>query len=198
MARILHLREILRSEGGSALVEFAVALPILVVFVVGIFDFGGAFNEKQKIAQAAQAGAIAAAAQPTSDIDSTNANPTSLQPVVNAVFNSLTGSGVFASGACTPPGTVTQPGNALTWSYKITGCNPAYSTDPLIITINRGWACSTGAACSSAPPVSIGSTVSVQYTYHWRFNSVIQLIIPGATYATTTNLLETATVHNQT
>jgi Flp pilus assembly protein TadG len=197
MATIQTVRAALRREEGSALLEFAIALPILVVFVVGIFDFGGAFNQKQKIAQAAQAGAIAAAAQPTSDIDSTNGNPTSLQPVVNTVFNSLTGSGIIASGACTPPGTVTQPGSALTWSYKITGCNPAYSTDPLIITINRGWVCS-GTPCSTAPPYSIGSTVTVQYTYHWRFNSVIQLVVPGAHYATTTNLQEVATVHNQT
>jgi len=197
MARFATIRALLRDDAGSALLEFAIALPILVVFIVGIYDFGGAFNEKQKIEQAAQEGAIVAAAQPTSDIDSTNTNPTSLQPVVNTVFNSLTGSGVIASGACTPSGTVPTV-SGLQWTYTISGCDAAYSHDNLIITINRGWACSSGAACSSAPPVSIGSTVSVQYTYHWRFNSVIQLIIPGANYATTTNLLEAATVHNQT
>jgi len=196
MAGLSRFRASLRRDEGSALVEFAISLPILVVFIVGIYDFGGAFNEKQKIEQAAQEGAIVAAAQPTSDIDTTNTNPASLQPVVNTVFNSLTGSGIIASGACTPSGVVPTV-SGLQWTYKITGCNAAHLSDNLFITINRGWACSSGAPCSTAPPVSIGSTVTVQYIYHWRFNSVIQLVVPGATYATTTNLQEAATVHNQ-
>src|SRR5450755_3143018 len=51
---------LLKDVRGSALVEFAITLPLLVVFVVGIYDFSGAFNQKQKIAQAAQEGAIVA------------------------------------------------------------------------------------------------------------------------------------------
>ena len=57
-----------RDEQGAALLEFAISLPLLVVFIVGIFDFSGAFNQKQKIEQAAQEGAIIAGAQPMSDI----------------------------------------------------------------------------------------------------------------------------------
>src|ERR1039457_7064592 len=82
----------LRQAEGSAILEFAIALPLLVVFVVGIYDFGGAFNEKQKIEQAAQEAAIIAAAQPTSDLQPAagkTANPDSLMPVVTAVVNSL-------------------------------------------------------------------------------------------------------------
>ena len=75
-ARLLAKREkwntppvsLLRDEQGSALLEFAITLPLLVVFVVGIYDFSGAFNQKQKIEQAAQEGAIIAGAQPMSDI----------------------------------------------------------------------------------------------------------------------------------
>src|ERR1700736_561277 len=106
--RILHRRTVgpLRETRGAALLEFAITLPLLVVFVVGIFDFSGAFNQKQKIEQAAQEGAIIAGAQPMSDIASSNTNPDSLQPVVTAVFNSLVGSGVLAKGTCIPPGTV--------------------------------------------------------------------------------------------
>src|SRR5271157_2048228 len=89
------LVNLLGEEQGSALLEFALVLPLLVVFVVGIYDFSGAFNQKQKVAQAAQQGAITAAAQPTSDIDTSNANPDSLQPVVTIIFNSLAGSGVL-------------------------------------------------------------------------------------------------------
>src|ERR1700681_2614330 len=94
--RILHRRTVglLRETQGAALLEFAISLPLLVAFVVGIYDFSGAFNQKQKIEQAAQEGAIIAGAQPTSDIASATA-PASLQPVVAAIFNSLAGSGVL-------------------------------------------------------------------------------------------------------
>jgi len=188
--QILHLRTVslLREVQGAALLEFAISLPLLVVFVVGIFDFSGAFNQKQKIEQAAQEGAIIAGAQPMSDIASSDANPTSLQAVSTAVFNSLTGSGVLANGACSPPGAASGP-VGLTWTYKISGCDSA--GDVLVITINRGWVAGSGT------PMPVGTVVTVAYPYHWRFNSVIQLLIPGASYAATTQVTESATVHNQ-
>src|ERR1017187_2433426 len=94
---------LLREVQGAALLEFAIVLPLLVVFTVGIFDFSGAFNQRQKIEQAAQQGAIIAGAQPMSDIATTNTDPVSLHPVAAAVFNSLVGSGVLpAATSCTP------------------------------------------------------------------------------------------------
>jgi len=39
----------LRSEQGQTLVEFALVLPILLVLVIGIFDFGSAFNSKNDL-----------------------------------------------------------------------------------------------------------------------------------------------------
>jgi len=178
---------------GSALVEFAISIPLLVVFVVGIFDFSGAFNQKQKIAQAAQEGAIVAGGQPTSDIYSGNANPDSLQPVVAAAFNSLAASGVLAKanqGSCKlPPAAPSYSGSGLSWTYNFTGCSD-FLGDRLSITVNRG-------ATVSSTQTAVCSIVSVNYPYHWRFNSVIQLLIPGVTYAGITNLQESATVHNQ-
>jgi TadE-like protein len=186
-----------KDEQGSSLLEFAVVLPLLVVFTVGIYDFSGAFNIKQKVEQAAQEGAIVAGAQPTSDLLTSNTNPTSLQPVVTAVFNSLAGSGVLpnAGASCVQPFPApTQPAPppppGLTWTYSISGCSGTYPGDNLAITINRGWV-------AGAAPASVGTTVQVAYPYHWQFNTVIQLLIPGAAYAATTQLTETATVHNQ-
>src|ERR1035441_9390798 len=101
---------LLREVQGSSLLEFAITLPLLMVFVVGIFDFSGAFNQKQKIEQAAQEGAIIAGAQPMTDIQWENGNPASLLPVVTAIFNSLVASGVVPSGTCGPPGTVAGSG----------------------------------------------------------------------------------------
>src|SRR5438477_3374563 len=39
----------LKSEQGQTLVEFALVLPILLVLVIGIFDFGSAFNSKNDL-----------------------------------------------------------------------------------------------------------------------------------------------------
>ena len=39
----------LKCEEGQTLVEFALILPILLVLVVGIFDFGSAFNSKNNL-----------------------------------------------------------------------------------------------------------------------------------------------------
>ncbi|MGB6632413.1 MAG: TadE/TadG family type IV pilus assembly protein [Terriglobales bacterium] len=185
---------LVRDEQGAALLEFAIVLPLLVVFVVGIFDFSGAFNQKQKIEQAAQEGAIVAGAQPMSDIATATADPESLHPVVTAVFNSLAGSGVLpsAGSSCTPsppatpvPTPPTPPG--LMWTYTITGC-----PDSLAVTINRG------SVVTGGPPAAICTMVTVTYPYHWRFNSVIQLLFPGSSsYAATTLVTESAIVHNQ-
>src|ERR1700687_6006111 len=158
---------LVRNEQGAALLEFAIVLPLLVVFVVGIYDFSGAFNQKQKIEQAAQEGAIIAAAQPMSDIQSSSGNPESLQAVATVVFNSLAASGVVPNGTCTPPGTASGPTDpGLAWTYKISGCNSAYPSEDLVIVIDRGWVCASGPACASAPPVAVGTVVTVTYQYH--------------------------------
>jgi Flp pilus assembly protein TadG len=186
------MESLFRTEG-SAILEFAITIPLLVVFVVGIYDFSGAFNQKQKIEQAAQQGAIVAGAQQTSDIYGANASPASLVPVVNAIFTSLTGSDVIPSGTCTPPGTVVPTSTGLTWTYTISNCSSANPGDNLLISVNRGWS----TAGSTTVPSIVGTVVTVTYPYHWRFNSVIQLLIPGASYQATTQLTESAAVHNQ-
>ena len=189
-------QSLLLSIEGAAILEFAISLPLLVVFIFGIYDFSYAFNQRQKIEQAAQEGAIVAAAQPTSDIDTSNGNPDSLQPVVAAIYTSLAGSGVLSQanqGTCslTVPPSGTQnpsgtPNGNLTWGYTIPGCPGTLS-----ITINRGWS-------SGTAPAVVGTQITVTYPYVWRFNSVIGLMIPGANYSPTTFLTEQTTVHNQT
>ncbi len=201
MVRFRHwwTQRLLCEEQGAALLEFAITLPLLVVFVVGIYDFSGAFNQKQKIAQAAQEGAIIAGAQPMNDIDPTNPNangPDSLQPVVTAVLNSLTGSKVIQMGACTLPWTASHSGTSLTWTFTIAGCSATYTGDNLVIAINRG---SSSGAPTAGGPVAVATIVSVSYPYHWRFGGVIQLLFPGPnSYLTPTQVTESARVHNQT
>ncbi len=54
---IARLRAFRRDERGQALVELALVIPILLVLVLGIFDFGRAWNLHQTITDAAREGA---------------------------------------------------------------------------------------------------------------------------------------------
>jgi hypothetical protein len=179
---------LLHESTGSALLEFAIVLPLLVVFVVGIYDFSAAFNQKQKISHAAQEGAVIAGAQAMTDMDPANANPDSLRPVLETIFNSLSANNVLPPGGNLAGCTVTPNYvSGLKWNYAISACTP----DTLEIDIDRGVLVDPG------PPASVRTEVKITYPYHWRFNSVIQFLVPGATYAAVTNVSETASVHNQ-
>jgi Flp pilus assembly protein TadG len=181
---------LLRDCRGSALLELAISLPLLVVFIVGIFDFSGAFNQKQKLEHAAQEGAITAGALPTNDIETDNPDPQSLHQVVTVIFNSLANSNVLPNanqGTCNATNVSASQTGGLQWTYTIPGC-----PDTVNITINRGWV-----PAVTDPKLAVGTLVTVIYPYHWRFSSAIQLILPGATYNTTTYVSETAKVHNQ-
>lgn len=175
-----------RNEG-SALLEFAIVLPLLVVFLVGIYDFSGAFNQKQKISHAAQEGAVVAGAQPMTDMDPTNPDPDSLHPTLEVVFSSLAANNVLPQVILTSCRITHAHLSGLHWRYRISDCIP----DTLTIEIDRGVVADPG------PPASVTTTVDVSYPYHWRFGSVIQLLVPGASYATTTDVSETASAHNQ-
>ena len=53
-ASIARIRD---EDEGNALVEFALTLPLLVLIVVGIFDFGFAFQQYEVVTNAAREGA---------------------------------------------------------------------------------------------------------------------------------------------
>jgi Flp pilus assembly protein TadG len=191
---MLPLGKVWESSEGSALLEFAIVLPLLVVFIVGIYDFSGAYNQKQKIEHAAQLGAAVAAGQPTGDRDPAISNPESLQPVVDVIFNSLADDAVLPQanqGSCTAAAAavthITPP--PLQWTYTIADC-AAPLADALTVTIDRG-------VLVAGTPATVSTAVTVSFPYRWRFNSVIQLLVPGASYAAVTDLRQKATVHNQ-
>ena len=168
-----------RDDRGAQLVEFAVTLPLMMVFVVGIFDFSGAFTLKQKLTNAARDAARAAASEPASDLGS--ALPMSVNDAFLAVKNYLAANqindcGITASGS--PSG--------LTWTFSASG-NGCPTPGSLTITINRGYyfpLTSSGAlpsvSCTSQAPGShtavIGTCVSIQYPYPWRFSRVASLL----------------------
>lgn len=54
-----------RAEAGQSLVEFAIVLPVLLALVIGIFEFGRAWNVYQVITNAAREGARIGVVQTT-------------------------------------------------------------------------------------------------------------------------------------
>jgi Flp pilus assembly protein TadG len=66
MKTATHTRLRLRSEDGQAFVEFAIVLPMLVLLVFGITQFGLAFRNYLAITDAARVAARAAAVKRTS------------------------------------------------------------------------------------------------------------------------------------
>jgi hypothetical protein len=56
----IRLRQLLRrgrGQEGSAAVEFAIVLPVLLLIIAGLFDFGWAFYWKETVANASRGGA---------------------------------------------------------------------------------------------------------------------------------------------
>jgi Flp pilus assembly protein TadG len=180
------LRSRLQGIAAAALIEFAVALPLLVVLVVGIFDFGGAFNLKQELNNAVREGARFGAAQPTNDLLN-NGTPPSVDAVRYLVASYLQAARINACGL----DTMAAPGNQsgpMTWTYSATGCTPA-----LVLTIQRPC---IGSSCPSSLGAYVPYTnVMISYPYQWHFNNVIQLLFPGARY-TLNSITTNATVAN--
>ena len=179
----------------SQIVEFAFTIPLLVVFVVGIFDFGSAFAVKQKLANAVNAGARIAAGQPSSDLSNTPlaggcGAPASICAVRDAVDFYLTAGKVNDCGlsAANSP---SQTG--LAWTFTTMGS----CAGTLTLTINRGV---TYPVALTNPYTSNltaeASSVQMSYPYKWQFNTVITLLVPGASYAATTQLTAGSVMQN--
>jgi Flp pilus assembly protein TadG len=177
----------LGDASGSQLLEFAVALPLLVVFVVGIFDFGGAFNLKQMLNNIAREGARFASNLPTNDLDALG-TPPSVNAIRDLVVTHLQ---TARLNDCGLTGLAGVNGPATTWTYTAAGGGcPA----PLVLTIERSYSFTTVVGANTFNVIS--TRVSLKYPYSWHFNKVIQLLVPGATYLGVTQINTDATVPN--
>jgi hypothetical protein len=172
------------------LVEFAVALPLLVFFVIGIFDFSNAFTFKQKLTNVARDGARVAAADPANDLQSPL--PASVVDAFQEVDDYLLANNINDCG-------ITQAGSqaGLTWTFTASGngCPPL----GLTIIINRGYYFPAAAATQPVsvlcqPPgmgggpaqtAVIGTCVSIQYGYQWRFGRIASILGSGTALPTT-------------
>lgn len=180
------LRRCCREDGASQIVEFAVSLPLLVVFVVGIFDFSGAVSLKQKLMNAAREGARVAASDPANDL--TAAVPASVYDAAQVVDNYLLSEKINDCGLAGATPTQTT---GLTWTVSAAGSGCPGSG--ITVTINRG--CPTTTTVGANTVNLIGTCVGISYAYKWQFNSVAGLV--GGTFAGPSNLTTAATAFNE-
>jgi Flp pilus assembly protein TadG len=173
-------------DNGAALVEFAVSLPLLVVFVVGIFDFSHAFTLKQKLNNVARDAARAAAADPANDLQSSS--PMSVRDAFQVVDSYLLANKINDCG-------ITLSGSPVQLTWTSTASGNGCLAGGLTIVINRGYYFpATGAvlpsvSCTSRNPggqtAIVGTCVSIRYAYPWRFGRVSSLLGRTATLPST-------------
>lgn len=157
-------RSVARSEKGTELLELALALPFLMVMLVGIVDFGQAWALKDKLSGAARDAARVAVGDfnDTMNPQCPAATPCSVQAAASAAISSLNNAKVNTCGL--DPSTTAPASSTFTWTYT-SAC-----TSPLTIKIER-----------AVPQVVDGTTslctrVTVTYPYSWTFAGVAGLL----------------------
>ncbi len=158
-------RSLLIGVQGSQLFEFALVLPFLLAIVIGIIDFGGAFNLKQKLNNAAREGARFGASQSTLDLTGSIQPPPSIVAIHDVVQNYLTGA---KATNCAIDGGPTQSGWTWTYTSSSAGCG-SFS-----LVIDRGFAFLNGTTTVQA------TRVTLAYPFTWTFGRIIGLLVKGA------------------
>jgi Flp pilus assembly protein TadG len=177
-------------ESASQIVEFALSLPLLVLFVIGIFDFSGAISLKQKLTNAAREGARVAAADPANDLGASSGLPASVADAFWVVNSYLVSENVGTCGLSAS--SLTQTGGTLTWQETATG-PPCGTSAGLVLTINRG--CVNQQTINGNTVNLVTTCVTIQYPYKWQFNRVASLV--GRNFTGPTTLTTTAAAFNE-
>jgi hypothetical protein len=180
---LASLKRSWNEEHASQIVEFALSLPVLVLFVVGVFDFSGALTLKEKLTNAAREGARVAASDPASDMYAPI--PVSVSDAVQVVDNYLVSEKINDCGlGPNPP--APAPTTPLIWTYTSTGSCPGSG---ISVAISRG--------CSNLENGVnlIGTCVTITYPYKWQFNSVSGLF--GSSFLGPTTIATSAEAFNE-
>lgn len=163
--RMARIRRFCEDDRAAQIVEFAISLPLLILFVVGIFDFSNALALKQRLTNAAREAARVAAADPASDlVNPSTAVPVSIGDAFQVVDNYLVAEkindcGLATAGSSTPA--------VLQWKYASTGSCPG---NGITLLIDRG--CKTPITTNTGTVNLIGTCITITYAYRWEFNNV--------------------------
>jgi Flp pilus assembly protein TadG len=184
------VRRLSLDDRAAQILEFALSVPLLVLFVIGIFDFSGALALKHKLADAAREGARVAAADPASDLGNTSGLPVSVSDAYQVVDNYLLSEKIPD---CGMQGTAPTLTGGLTWqSPALTGCQGGTG---LVLTINRGDAqCTAPQTSGQTTTYLVNTCVTVVYPYIWQFTGIAGFF---GRFIGPTTITTTATAFNE-
>jgi Flp pilus assembly protein TadG len=167
------LRNLAVNHEGSQLVELAFVLPLLAVMIVGIFDFGEAYNLKQKLNNTAREAARFAASQNSM----AGLTDTDVAAVVQVVNSYLVSAGLTQCSFAAP----TKATFVYTSSATGTGCGSAS------LKIDRNFSITAGTA---------GTKVTLVYPFSWLVGNIMKLLLPSSTLTLPTTLSTDAIMQN--
>jgi Flp pilus assembly protein TadG len=184
-----------RGSEGAQILELAITLPLVTAMFIATYDFGQAFNVKQKLVSATREGARLGANQSTSDLTSATSGscPASVCAIRDVVDEYLIHSNIGDCGL--PSATVAQQSPpAWVWTFTASGC-PGGN---LVLTVNRGQTYNVTVPSSSGNvTVVVESTqVSLSYPYQWHVNRIMHVLAPGSSYAAVTQISTNSVVQN--
>jgi Flp pilus assembly protein TadG len=169
---------VVRRTEAAELLEFALALPIILVMLVGLLDFATAYHLKQRLANAAREGARVASG--LDHVDITNPGvPATVQTIKDDVTTYLLDAGVNTAFIGS---TGTNVGN-FTWTF--------YSTGTYGVKIERAYTFT-----DSTGKLITANRVTITCPYNWTygFNHIIRFLIPSATGSGTITITTDATM----
>lgn len=173
-------KRVLKSDDGSQLLEFALSAPLLLVLIIGVFDFGGAYNLKQKLNNAVREGARYAANQ---NSDANDVNTTSINAVGTVVSNYLTNAGVTQCAV----GSASGGPMDYTISSGTKGCGS------FNLEVNRNVLIT-----DSNGTVYRATKVTITYPVTWAIGNIMKVFLPSSTLNSTlpATVVTDATVQN--
>jgi hypothetical protein len=167
-----QLRRACADDRGAQILEFALSVPVLVLFIIGIFDFSNAIALKHKLADAAREGARVAAADPAADLGNSSGLPVSISDAYQVVDNYLISENVPDCGLKSTSPTVVA-GFPLAWqSPALNGCQGGTG---LVLTINRGGLTNpdnTSCTILQTGVYEVNTCVTLVYPYTWQFTTI--------------------------
>jgi Flp pilus assembly protein TadG len=184
----LKTSRLLREAKGSQLLELALSLPIMLVLLSGLVDFGQAWNIKQKLENAAREGVRIGASAPTleyySSIDCSSpvaSSPCSVQAIADAVTHYMVNADLQNASCLTPNSPSSSTTN--TWTYT---CGNGVS-------ITIAWPYSF---TSSGGTTMMATQVSLTYPYRWTLNQIIGVLPGGGSLSLPSTISASAVMQN--
>jgi hypothetical protein len=198
IARVLSLRS--SRSRGQGLVEFTIVVPVFLVLLAGMLEFGFAFSDRLTLGNATREGARIGAALATGSDSSCSGDPggvdttviASVQNILKSAGSDVTMARINQIRIFKANSSGGQIGSSVNiWTYT-PGAGPDADPDTGVEILDFSPSSTGWAACTrnnGANPDSIG--VSVNYTYNLKTPLAGLLTLVGGSFASSITIVDT-------